>query len=53
MNAIHALEKFLEGDTETIVADLQKNMQHFSDMHQYENAAKARDQLHDIQHVVS
>lgn len=49
---IQSLCEFLSGDTESVVADLQDQMQAAAEALDYEKAAAVRDQIQAIEHVV-
>lgn len=50
---IHAAEHFLSGDTKTVLKELIERMKKASAAQKYEEAAKFRDQIGHIEHVIS
>lgn len=53
MKNISAIESFLDGDIDEIVNEIRKRMGTAAKNREFERAAKYRDQLKDIEHVIS
>jgi excinuclease ABC subunit C len=53
MKNIHAAEHFLSGDTKTVLKEVTERMREASAAQKYEDAAKYRDQIQHIEHIIA